>query len=78
MNIFELIRRIEALEAERDALLVELAPLRELRAAGIEPADILWDHRYNPISLTLIFYGVGDDCAKSITRPLNRCLFEKL
>lgn len=31
MNIFDFIRRIEALEAERDALLVEIKPLRELR-----------------------------------------------
>lgn len=75
MNIFDFIRRIEALEAERDALLVELAPLRELRAAKLTPDDTSWKWESEPEKLTFFVHRVDYHCAKSILQRLNECLY---
>lgn len=75
MNIFDFIRRIEALEAERDALLVELAPLRELRAAKLTPDDTAWRWQPEPESLVFTVHRVDSHCAASILLRLHRCLF---
>jgi hypothetical protein len=70
--------RIAALTAERDALLVEVAPLRELRAEvlklQISPRDIAFEYRANPESLQLNMWRVDSDSAKTVARRLIRCL----